>query len=262
MVLANNVYCGDCLELMKEIDDQSVDLILCDLPYGTTRCKWDVIIPFESLWQHYSRIIKPNGAILLFGNEPFSSKLRLSNINQYKYDWYWQKDKAANFLFGNKMPLKNIEIISVFYNMQPIYNPQKEINPKGVSKRHLYKNPAKITKNVKEVMGDSWKETKMDNTQNYHGKSYEPDKLLPKQLIYFAREQRGKAHPTQKPVALCEYLIKTYTNEGDLVLDNCLGSGTTAIACIRTGRNYIGIEKEQKYVDIALQRIAEEKSNA
>jgi len=213
MVLANNVYCGDCLELMKEIDDQSVDLILCDLPYGTTRCKWDVIIPFESLWQHYSRIIKPNGAILLFGNEPFSSKLRLSNINQYKYDWYWQKDKAANFLFGNKMPLKN-------------------------------------------------KETKMDNTQNYHGKSYEPDKLLPKQLIYFAREQRGKAHPTQKPVALCEYLIKTYTNEGDLVLDNCLGSGTTAIACIRTGRNYIGIEKEQKYVDIALQRIAEEKSNA
>ncbi len=246
---------GDCLELMKSIPDKSIDMILCDLPYGTTACKWDTIIPFEPLWEQYKRIIKDSGAVLLCGNEPFSSKLRLSNLEQFNYDWYWQKDKAANFLFGNKMPLKILEIISVFLNKQPTYNPQKEINPRGISKRHLSRNPSKITKNVKEVMGESWKETKMNETQNYHGKNYEPDKLLPKQLIYFSREQRGKLHPTQKPVALFEYLIKTYTNEGDLVLDNCAGSGTTGVACKNLNRNFILIEQDQKYCKIAEERI-------
>lgn len=241
---------------MQKIDDKSIDMILCDLPYGTTACKWDVIIPFEPLWKQYKRIIKDNGAIVLTASQPFTTSVIYSNLDMFKYCWYWQKDKGSNFIFANKMPLKNIEDIVVFYDKQPTYNPQKELNPKGVSKRHLYKNPSKITKNVAEVMGD-WKPTEMDESQNYHGKNYEPDKLLPKQLIYFAREQRGKEHPTQKPVALFEYLIKTYTNEGETVLDNCIGSGTTAIACINTGRNFIGIEKEPKYVDISNKRIKE-----
>lgn len=247
---------GDCLELMPQIPDGSVDMICTDLPYGSTKCKWDVIIPFDKLWEQYNRIIKPNGAILLFGNEPFSSSLRISNLMNYKYDWYWQKDKAANFLFGNKMPLKVIEIISVFYSNQPTYNPQKEIRPGGKHKGSLYKNPSKITHNVKAVMGDSWKETEMDETQNYHGKDYEADKLLPKQLIYFSREQRGKIHPTQKPVSLIEYLIRTYTLESETVLDSCAGSFTTAIACINTNRKYICIERDPTYFEIGRQRIA------
>ena len=251
------LHCGDCLEAMKAVPDKSIDMVLCDLPYGTTKCKWDVIIPFRPLWENYKRIIKDTGSICLFGNEPFSSALRVSNLAMYKYDWYWEKDKAANFLFGNKMPLKNIEIVSVFYTKQPTYNPQKTINPSGSSRRHLYKNPSKITNNVKEVMGKGWVETKMDETENYHGKSYEPDKLLPKQLVYFAREQRGKVHPTQKPVALMEYLIKTYTNERDTVLDNCMGSGTTGVAAVNLNRKFIGIELEQKYFDIAKKRIDE-----
>ena len=246
---------GDCLELMATIESGSIDMILCDLPYGTTACKWDTIIPFEPLWAHYKRIIKKNGAIVLFGAEPFSSALRMSNIKNYKYDWYWQKDKAANFLFGNKMPLKIIETASVFYAIQPTYNAQKTINHNGVSKRHLYKNPSKITKNVRDVMGDAWKETELDSTQNYHGSNYEPDKLLPKSLVYFAREQRNKLHPTQKPVALLEYLIRTYTNEGEVVLDNAMGSGSTGIACLNTGRNFIGIEKDAGYFEIARKRL-------
>lgn len=250
---------GDCIEKMKDISDKSIDMILCDLPYGTTACKWDVVIPFEQLWEQYKRIIKDRGAIVLFGSEPFSSYLRMSNIKQYKYDWYWEKDKAANWMFGNKMPLKTFETVSVFYESQPTYNPQKTVNPSGVSKRHLYKNPSKITDNVKAVMGDGWKETEMDATGNYHGKTYEPDKLLPRQSIYFAREQRGKQHPTQKPVALLEYLIKTYTLEDETVLDNTMGSGSTGVACVNTKRYFIGIEKDEGYFKIAEKRIREAK---
>ena len=249
------LYLGDCLQIMPTLADKSIDMILCDLPYGTTACKWDIIIPFEPLWEQYKRIIKDNGAIVLTASQPFTSALVMSNIKMFKYDWYWEKDKGANFMFGNKMPLKNIETISVFYNNQPIYNPQKTINPAGVSRRHLYKNPSKITKNVKDVMGDNWKETVMDETENYHGKNYEADKLLPKQLIYFAREQKGKLHPTQKPVALMEYIIKTYTNEGDLVLDNCMGSGTSGVACKNLKRKFIGIEMDENYMKIATERI-------
>lgn len=246
---------GDCLEKMKEIPDKSIDMVLCDLPYGTTACKWDVLIPFEPLWEQYNRIIKDHGPVVLFGTEPFSSYLRISNMGQYRYDWYWEKDKAANWMFGNRMPLKVFETVSVFYVSQPTYNPQKTINPAGTSKRHLYKNPAKITDNVRSVMGSTWKETEMDETENYHGRSYEPDKLLPRQSIYFAREQRGKVHPTQKPVALLEYLIKTYTLEGETVLDNCMGSGSTGVACINTNRKFIGIEKDERYFEVAKRRI-------
>ena len=251
----NTIICGDCLEVMATLSDKSIDMILCDLPYGTTHCKWDIIIPFEPLWKQYRRIVKNNGAILLCGNEPFSSMLRMSNLKEFRYDWYWQKDKGANFLFGNKQPLKVIEIISCFYASQPTYNPQKEINPKGLSKRHLSPNPSKITKHVKEIMGNSWKETVMNETQNYHGKNYEPDKLLPKQLIYFAKEQRGKLHPTQKPVALFEYFIKTYTNKNDIVLDCCCGSGTTGIAAKQTDRRYLLVDSDEKYCKIARERI-------
>jgi site-specific DNA-methyltransferase (adenine-specific) len=254
-VSGSALFNADCMDIMPLIPDNSIDMILCDLPYGTTKCKWDVVIPFDRLWEQYNRIAKPNSCIALFGNEPFSSALRLSNLSAYRYDWYWQKDKAANFLFGNKMPLKVIEIISVFYSALPTYNPQKETNPKGISKRHLSPNPSKISKNVKEVMGDSWKETEMDETQNYHGKNYEADKLLPKQLIYFSREQRGKVHPTQKPVTLAEYLIKTYTKENETVLDNCMGSGTTGVACKNLNRKFIGIELDPKYFEIAKARV-------
>jgi DNA modification methylase len=253
----DRVHLGDCLHLLPMIPEESVDMILCDLPYGTTRCKWDTLIPFDLLWEQYKRVIKLNGAIVLTGTEPFSSFLRVSCIDLYRYDWYWQKDKGANFLFGNKQPLKVIETVSVFYKAQPTYNPQKEMNPKGPSKRHLSPNPGKITDNVRDVMGSSWKETEMDASQNYHGAAYEPDKLLPKQLVYFAREQKGKVHPTQKPVALFEYLILTYTNEGETVLDNCAGSGTTGVACLKTRRHFILIERDPNYCDLAAARIRE-----
>jgi adenine specific DNA methylase Mod len=252
-----SLWLGDCLDILPRFVRVGLkaDMILCDPPYGSTRCKWDTVIPFAPLWEVYKQLIKDDGATVLFGNEPFSSVLRMSNLPNYRYDWYWQKDKAANFLFGNKQPLKVIEIASVFYSAQPTYNPQKEINPKGTSKRHLSPNPSKITNNVRDVMGELWKETQLDETQNYHGKNYEPDKLLPKQLVYFAREQRGKLHPTQKPVALFEYLINTYTSPGEIVLDNCAGSGTTAVAAEATGRRWVLVEKEEQYCEVIAKRM-------
>jgi len=205
----------DCLEGMKLIPDGSIDCIITDPPYGTTACKRDTVIPFDLMWEQLKRIIKPDGAIVLFGGEPFSSALRMSNVSQYRYDWIWEKDKGANWMFGNKQPLKVQENICVFYSKQPTYNPQKTVNPKGESKRHLSKNPNKITKNVKDVMGEGWKETKMDDSENYHGKNYDPKMLLPRSVLKINRDIKAKEfrHPTQKPVALIEYLIKTYTNE-------------------------------------------------
>ena len=242
----NTVYNEDCLEGMKRIPDKSIDMILCDLPYGTTACKWDTIIPFEPLWEQYERVIKDNGVIVLFGVEPFSSLVRTSNIKNYKYDWYWNKRHGANFAQANKRPLKNIEVASVFYRKQPIYNPQKTKNPKGLEKRSAY--AASRQKKVFEG------QVAMSAEFTAPGKSYEPDKLLPKCLIEFSRVPKP-IHPTQKPVALFEYLIKTYTNEGDIVLDNCMGSGTTAIACMNTNRNYIGFELDETYHKLLTDRI-------
>ncbi len=245
----NICYQGDCLEVMKGIEDKSIDLILADLPYGTTACKWDTIIPFEPLWEQYKRIIKDNGAIVLFGSEPFSSKLRMSNLKIYRYDWYWEKDKGSNFLFGNKQPMKVIETISVFYKKQPTFHSQKILNPNGVSKRHLsFGKGIGNSDRAKEIMPNMPDKPKA-------GKNYEPDKLLAKQVIYFSREQRNKLHPTQKPVALFEYLIKTYTNEGDLVLDNTAGSGTTGVACKNLNRNFILIEQDEKYCEVIKERV-------
>jgi site-specific DNA-methyltransferase (adenine-specific) len=237
---------GECLEKMRDIPSESVDLVLTDPPYGTTACKWDTIIPFEPMWAQLKRVIKKNGAIVLFGSQPFTSALIMSNPKMYRYDWYWQKDKACNFLFGNKQPLKVIEIASVFYTNQPTYHSQKTINPKGVSKRHLAVSTN--TNTAKEIMPNMPDKT-------VYSKTYEPDKLLAKQLIYFARDQRSKLHPTQKPVALMEYLIRTYTNENDTVLDFTMGSGSCGVAAKLTKRSFIGIELDPTYFNIAKSRI-------
>ena len=237
------LYNGDCLEVMKDIKDKSIDMILCDLPYGTTICKWDVIIPFDELWKQYNRIIKDNGAILLFGTEPFSSKLRCSNLKNYKYDWVWYKSRAFNFFNAKKQPLKYHEIISVFYKKQPQYYP---IMRKG-EKNHRTKS---ITR----------KSNLLNNITK--GEINTSDMKYPKSIIEIKSTDSTKnLHPTQKPVALLEYLIKTYTTEKEIVLDNCMGSGSTGIACLNTNRRFIGIEKDDNYFEIAKKRMGEWKEN-
>lgn len=242
----NQIIQGDCLEVMPNMPDKSIDMILCDLPYGTTACKWDTIIPFEPLWKEYKRIIKDNGAIILFGNEPFSSYLRLSNLGWYRYDLIWRKTKAPNFIFGNKQPMKLTENIVVFYNKQPIYNP---IYQKIIGRCCGNKKTRGSANMHNEIVGCSVKKLKYNKV---------PRKKLPNNIIEMSNAYNGKIkrlHPTQKPVPLFEHLIKTYTNEGNLVLDNCAGSGTTGVACKNLGRNYILIEKEEKYVEISRERI-------
>ena len=240
---------GDCLELMKDIPDKSIDMILCDLPYGTTSCKWDIVIPFDKLWEQYNRIIKDNGAIVLFGSEPFSSQLRMSNIKNYKYDWYWLKSRSGNFIQANKRPHKRVEIISVFYKKQPTYNPQKIINPKGEQTRCKYK----LAKQKELFVG----QVSTSRECSAYSDKYEPNKLLPISLLDFENDKKP-LHPTQKPVDLLEYLIKTYTNEGETVLDNCMGSGSCGVAAVKTGRNFIGIELDENYFNIAKNRIEKE----
>ena len=209
---------------------------------GTTACKWDTIIPFEPLWEQYKRIIKDNGAIVLFGSEPFSSALRMSNIKNYKYDWIWEKAIGANPLLCKKQPMKYHENISVFYKKQPTYNPQMT---KGKLRN---KKPEMFGNKTDENWGGAMRDIKgIDNVNDlYYPRSYQ----------YFSNaNQKDKVHPTQKPVALFEYLIKTYTNEGDLVLDNCAGSGTTGVACKNLNRNFILIEQDEKYCDIIKERV-------
>lgn len=232
----------DCLEKMKEIESGSVDLILTDPPYGTTACKWDSVIPFEPMWEQLNRIIKPNGAILLFGSEPFSSALRMSNIKNYKYDWIWLKSLGANPFLCKKQPMKYHENISVFYKKQPTYNPQMT---KG-KKRN--KKPCTWGSKKDEIYGGC--------LSNFNGVDNVNDVYYPRSYQYFSNaNQKEKKHPTQKPVELLEYLIKTYTHEGETVLDFTFGSGSTAIACINTNRKFIGIEMDDKYFEIAEKRI-------
>ena len=229
---------GDCLELMNDIPDKSVDCIITDLPYGTTQCKWDTIIPFKPLWKQYNRIIKDNGAIVLFGTEPFSSHLRLSNLKNYKYDWIWDKVKGTGFLNAKRQPMRNHELISVFYKKQCTYNPQK-----------TYGHKMKKSYRSKDLQTDVYGEMKNDYT-------YESTERYPRSIQVFSTDtQNSSLHPTQKPVALIEYLIKTYTNEGELVFDSCMGSGTTGVACINTNRRFIGIELNNNYFKIAKERI-------
>lgn len=229
---------GDCLELMKKIPDKSIDMILCDLPYGTTACKWDSVIPFEPLWEQYNRIIKDNGAIVLFGSEPFSTELRHSNLKMYGYDWVWKKQKPTNFYQVKWQPLKEHENILVFYKHKPIYNPQ----------------------GTKSVCVKSGRKNKSSNLyNNYDGGNYvQTVGNYPRSILEYPTEgDKYRLHPTQKPVALLEYLLKTYTNEGEVVLDNCMGSGSTGVAAVNTNRKFIGIELDESYYNIAKKRIEE-----
>lgn len=226
---------GDCLQLMKEIPDGSVDMILCDLPYGTTQNKWDSVIPLDDLWFQYKRIIKSNGAVVLFSQMPFSAFLAVSNIKWFRYEWIYRKPNATGFLNSNKMPLKSHENILVFYKSLPTYKPQKW---KG--KPYSQKSGNRTSSNYGVFNGNH-------HTSNKDGLRYPVD------IITFNKE--CGLHPTQKPVTLCEYLIKTYTNEGETVLDNCMGSGSTGVACVNTNRNFIGIELDENYFNIAKERI-------
>ena len=229
---------GDCLEMMKEIPDGSVDLILTDPPYGTTACKWDSVIPFEPMWAELKRVIKPNGAIVLFGAEPFSSLLRCSNIKDFKYDWVWEKSKATGFLNSKRQPLRAHEIISVFYSKPPTYTPQ-------------------MTEGVAYNKGVRKEQTQNDVYGSFDQVEVKSDGLrFPRSVQYFkTAESEGGFHKTQKPVALLEYLIKTYTQENETVLDFTFGSCSTGVAALNTNRKFIGVEVEEKYFDIGASRM-------
>ena len=236
MLELNKIYLGDCLEVMKQIDDQSIDMILCDLPYGITACKWDAIISFDLLWEQYKRIIKDNGAIVLTAAQPFTSALVMSNIKMFKYEWIWDKKISSGMSYARFQPMRQHENIIVFCNGKTIYNPQ-------------------MVKRDKPIKGGGMSKGEVTNNQNLIALKKTYNYKNPTTIIIEDKIRKDSLHPTQKPVALFEYLIKTYTNEGDLVLDNCEGSGTTGIACINTNRNFILIEKEEKYVEIAKKRV-------
>jgi site-specific DNA-methyltransferase (adenine-specific) len=240
-------WLGDCLELMKEIPDGSVDMVLCDLPYGTTACKWDTVIPFEPLWEQYRRIAKPTAAIVLTAAQPFTTALIASNMREFAYCWVWDKKFAANFVQAKRMPLRVHEDVVVFCTSgkTPIYYPQMTQRDKPIKKG-----------GNKQSSAIPIRQTETAAAFSAAGKTY--DEKCPETIIEFnCREGRG-LHPTQKPVALFEYLIKTYTNPGDLVLDNCAGSGTTAVACERTDRRWLCIEKDEGYFEKAVERIKKE----
>lgn len=235
----NSIALGECLEWMEGVDDASVDLILCDLPYGITGCKWDSAIPLGRLWEQYRRIRKERAPVVLTAAEPFTSALVTSNLREFRYCWYWVKDRPTGFPFAKVQPMRNVEDVCVFYTKAPTYNPQGLVRleePRTRSRRTVTPvyRPDGLT-------GKEW-------VQEYTG--------YPRQVLQVGVE-RG-LHPTQKPVALFEYLVRTYTDEGALVMDNCMGSGTTAIACIRSGRDFIGCEMDPGYHAIAQQRIADE----
>lgn len=236
-----DLKCGNCLELMKDIPDKSIDMILCDLPYGTTSCSWDVIIPFKPLWEQYNRIIKDNGVIALFGNEPFSSYLRLSNIKHYKYDIYWEKERLTNIAQVKRRVGKTIETISIFYKKQCTYNPQM-----------IKYNGKKRTNKVKNGKLGILTDSQNKKVKEYQDTGYR----YPTQVWKFQRDcLKSNLHPTQKPVALLEELIKTFSNDGDVILDNCMGSGSTGVACKRLNRSFIGFEISPEYYNIAKERI-------
>lgn len=239
------LYNGDCLEVMGMLIEEGikVDAIITDPPYGTTACKWDSVIPFEEMWERLKKLRKDNSAIVLFGSEPFSSYLRMSNIKEYKYDWIWDKKKGGNPLLSKIQPIKVHEIISIFGKGSIIYNPIMELRDK----------PKSRGKN---------KGVKSETTNNVFTQDKIYTHKYPKSIIEFSNaSQQNKLHPTQKPLALLEYLIKTYTNEGDTVLDFTMGSGTTGVACVNTSRNFIGIELDEKYFNIAKERIEKAEQN-
>ena len=230
------LYLGDCLDILPTLKDKSIDHILTDIPYGTTACKWDSIIPFEPMWLQLKRIIKDNGCIALFGSEPFSSYLRTSNIKWFKYDWIWNKKIPSGMAFAKYQPMRQIEIISIFSKNKTFYYPQKILRDKPIKSGGIKRS-----------------ETAPHNLPIGFKKEYKYKN--PINLITFYKIRNGSVHPTQKPVALLEYLIKTYTNENDTVLDFTMGSGSTGVASKNLNRNFIGIEKDKDYFDIARTRI-------
>ena len=293
--MINEILLGDCLELMRDIPDNSIDMVLCDLPYGTTQCKWDTVIELDKLWIQYNRVCKKNAAIVLTAAQPFTSNLVMSNPKYFKYNWIWEKSKATGYLNAKKMPMRAHEDVCVFYRKPPTYNPQmvqgepynkgtahrptsvygaqgmKEINKKRkeLDKILLKENCLQLIREEMDKMELEW--TTIDKIKTMEEKIMNAVKPLkttvkndtglryPRTVQYFkTAESEGKKsiiHPTQKPLALFEYLIKTYTNEGDLVLDNCIGGGTTAVACINTNRRYIGMELDEEYHKKCLERI-------
>ena len=244
------LYKGDCLEVMDRLIKEGikVDMVLTDPPFGTTKCKWDNTIPFDEMWKRINKLIKLNGAICLFGSEPFSSTLRMSNIKNYKYDWYWNKTSVSGFANAKKMPLKNIETISIFYKKLPTYNPQGLIKIESKIEKNSKTHKTKGTKGISALNGGRLKDEYIQEYTNY-----------PRQNLIFS-SQKG-FHPTQKPVPLLEYLIKTYTNEDELVLDFTMGSGSTGVACLNTNRKFIGIELDENYFNIAKERIEDAEKN-
>ena len=240
MELLNKVYKGDCLDIMKNIPDKSINMILCDLPYGVTKNKWDSVIDLKLLWEQYERIIKDNGVIILFGQDKFSAKLMLSNEKMHRYNLIWQKTTPTGHLNAKKMPLRSHEDLLVFYKKLPVYNPQKTTGHKRKVSTAKHKINSKKTTNYGE-----------------HGlTTYDSTERYPKSVLTFATDkQKSSLHPTQKPVLLLEFLIKSFTNEGDLVLDNAAGSGSTGVACKNTNRNFLLIEKEEEFYNIINERI-------
>ena len=233
---------GDCLEVMKTIEDNSIDAIITDPPYGTTACKWDSVIDFDLMWEQLNRIIKPNGAIVLFGSEPFSSALRMSNIKNYKYDWIWEKSIAGNPMLAKRQPLRVSENVSVFYKKQCLYNRQMTEAKGKIRDRRKENHYGSISEN-----------TVISVSKSGYANDYNPNLRSPKNILKY-KSIRG-SHPTQKPVELMEYLIKTYTNENETVLDFTMGSGSTGVACVNTNRKFIGIEQDENYFNIATDRI-------
>ena len=303
---------GDCLEVMKDIPDKSIDLILCDLPYGTTACKWDIVIPFDKLWEQYERVIKVNGAIVLFGSQPFTSELIHSNINNFSHQWIWNKNNSSNYPLAKVQPLKITEDILVFYFNYDNYDFRRKyfkeiLNFIGKKKTEVLKETNQgldhcfrtnslqfgiPTKENYKLLIEKYHIDKMDNFIEYeklncYERTYNPQGIIglnkikkrgssakhfgesglktenfqeytnyPNNILFFPKEKSDKnLHPTQKPIALLEYLIKTYTNEGEIVLDNCMGSGSTGVACVNTNRNFIGIELDKDFFEIAKKRI-------
>lgn len=236
------LYHGDCLEVMKSLPDNSIDMVLCDLPYGMTACKWDCVIPFEDLWHSYKRICKKNAAIVLFGSMPFSALLVSSNLKAYKHDWVWQKNQGSNFACVKYQPMREHEQIMVFCYGKPIYNPIMQ--ERAESGKGRVKYDFHVTKRS-DIFGNGMKNGAIPTNVG--------ELRYPTSIQKFNTEVG--LHPTQKPVALCEYLIKTYTNEGMTVLDNCMGSGTIGVACLNLNRDFIGIELDEHYFEVAKQRI-------
>ena len=246
MIPTTTLLQGDCLELMGDIPDKSIDAIICDLPYGTTSCKWDSIIPFEPLWEQYERTIKDNGAIVLTASQPFASALIMSNPKIFKYQWVWYKNLRTGFANAKRQPMKAHELVLVFYKKPPTYNPIKV--------RRTTQKAGNKTKKFGEVYNNTYYQVNQDNQSDF----INPHDVLEIKCIHGTQK---RYHNTQKPVELLEYLLKTYTNEGDVVLDNTMGSGTTGIACINTNRNFIGMELDEGYFNIATNRIQEAKNN-